>query len=93
MRAGSLILAALTVYVLPASAEPICTTHDSMIVALSEQYDETVRFRGIEGGNVVVELLASSGGTWSMIATLPDGRTCLIGAGRAAQFPAAGRAL
>lgn len=92
MPARSLILAALTVYVLPASAEPVCTTHDSMIATLSEVYDETVRFRGLDNEGVVIEIL-SSRATWSMIATLPDGRTCLLTSGRAAQFPKTGTAL
>ncbi len=71
-------------------AEPRCGDRARVIGRLTGPYKETRRAIGLsEGGYAIVELFASSQtGSWSIIATLPSGRSCLIASGDAFAAPA-----
>lgn len=68
-----------------ATAQPArCGDRTSIISKLSEKYGETPQSIGLGQNNGVVEVFASlETGTWTILMTLPDGRSCLIAAGEA----------
>ena len=70
-----------------AHSNPInCAERNNVIASLGEKYGETRRSVGLDQNNRVVELYASeTTGTWTLLLTLPDGRTCLMAAGDAFQ--------
>ena len=49
---------------------------------LHERYEETRRGIGLSGAKQVLEVFASAGGTWTVVVTDPEGRTCLVASGR-----------
>lgn len=59
-----------------------CGPRPDVLSALATKYGEARRGIGIAGQNAVVELFVNpSTGTWTIIATSPDGKTCLIASG------------
>ncbi len=61
---------------------PQCASRPDVLAALATQYGEARRGIGIAGQNAVMELFVNpSTGTWTIIATSPDGKTCLIASG------------
>ena len=57
-------------------------THNHAMQSLANQYGEHLTGRGLaSGGQAVVELLISEYGSWSLIVTDIEGRTCIIRAG------------
>jgi hypothetical protein len=47
----------------------------------SDQFKEAPVGMGLSENGAVVELLTSANGSWTLIATKPNGRTCLLGSG------------
>ncbi len=75
---GGLILATHA-----AQSAPQCGPRDTVMAALADQYGETRRGMGLAGNQAVIEVFASDQtGTWTITATLPDGRTCLVASGQ-----------
>ncbi|MCP5372749.1 MAG: hypothetical protein H6907_13545 [Hyphomicrobiales bacterium] len=61
---------------------PACGQRSQVVDGLSRVYEELPLGLGVTGSGGVVEVLASpTGGTWSIIVTWPDGRSCLVAAG------------
>lgn len=59
-----------------------CGDRARIVALLSGTWGETRRAAGLAAGGVVVEVYASAEtGSWTIAATLPDGRMCLIAAG------------
>ena len=59
-----------------------CAPRTDVLTALATKYGEARRGIGIAGQNAVMELFVNpSTGTWTIIATTPDGKTCLIASG------------
>ena len=48
---------------------------------LFRQHKEQRTALGITNGNAVMQLFTSSKGTWTLVLTLPDGPSCIAGAG------------
>jgi len=64
------------------SGQPLCTSHDHMIVDLATRYKETTVAVGLENRGALLELLTSAdGATWSLIVTGPEGNSCIVAAG------------
>ncbi len=62
----------------PPDAKPVLRS--VVVMALEQGFAETLRnFAMIKGG--VVEVYASGAGTWTIIETGPDGKSCIIAAG------------
>lgn len=59
----------------------LCGERDRLIDELHQVYDETPMAVGQVDSNAVVEIFASSGGTWTIIATGTDGVSCVVSAG------------
>ncbi len=53
---------------------------DKVAVSLSDEFAETQRNFAL-GKKTVVEVFASGAGTWTIIETGPDGKSCILAAG------------
>lgn len=66
----------------PATAEATqCAAREAMIDRLSNKYDEHPVSIGVTATGSLLEVLASSEGTWTIIVTVPGGPTCLVSSG------------
>jgi hypothetical protein len=62
---------------------PVCGDRDEIVADLAAKYDETVQSVGLASGGNLLEILASSQGTWSALFTTPAGVTCIVAYGEA----------
>lgn len=80
-------LAAGTVLLLfgfnPAIAQQPCASRSDILTGLAAEFNEVPTAAGLTKNGVVFELILSPDGSWSIIYTLPQGRTCLIAGGTA----------
>lgn len=67
----------------PADAKQVCKPRAELIKLLDAKYGEKQRSFGLQNNRRVLELYASSQGTWTAILTMPSGRSCIVGAGEA----------
>jgi hypothetical protein len=68
----------------PAHAQGLpCGDRKALIMELHDKYRETPRAMGIEQRGGLVELLASDAGTWTLLATGPNGQACIVASGAA----------
>jgi len=69
----------------PASAagQPICGAHDDVASGLEKKYAETPSARGLATAGMMIEVFSSPEGTFTIVATRPDGTSCLLAAGEA----------
>ena len=74
---GALVLAGE-----PAAAEVRCGPRAEVIEMLGERYAETRRGIGVAGSTQVLEVYASDEGSWTVLVTDPEGRTCLVASGQ-----------
>ena len=65
----------------PAQALGMCGSRTDFIKALSDKYQETGKALGIAGQVNLVEIFASKAGTWTILVTTPEGKSCIIAAG------------
>jgi len=80
MGLGLMVLAAQQV---SAQNPRNCAPRPVVLERLTEEYGESRHSIGLGADNVVVEMFASANtGSWTIIATLPDGMTCLIASGQ-----------
>lgn len=63
------------------SAQTSCGPRDQLVKLLADQYKENPVGIGLAQPGQVLEVFASQGGSWSMVMTMPDGKSCLIAAG------------
>lgn len=66
---------------IPAQALGMCGSRADFIKALSDKYQETGKALGIAGQVNLVEIFASKAGTWTILVTTPQGKSCIIAAG------------
>jgi hypothetical protein len=60
----------------------ICSTRANVLKHLARKYSETPVALGVAENGGVIELLTSAeGSTWTIIITMPDGRSCMVAAG------------
>ena len=64
-----------------AQALGMCGSRADFIKALSDKYQETGKALGIAGQVNLVEIFASKAGTWTILVTTPQGKSCIIAAG------------
>ncbi len=81
---GALALAASMLFpIADARAQQLCVLHDSAVSKLADQYGEQVAARGlVAGGKAVAELFVSEAGTWTVVVTDVEGRSCIVASGR-----------
>ncbi|PCI05098.1 MAG: hypothetical protein COB78_00285 [Hyphomicrobiales bacterium] len=62
-------------------AAPTCGTHDLITSTLAAQYNEIPLHRGLTPKGTMVEVFSSKAGTFTVVITIPTGRSCLVTAG------------
>lgn len=68
----------------PAQAEqtsPACGDRADIITQLKNHHHETPTGFGLTGNGAVVELMTSDEGSWTLLLSFPNGRSCLMGTG------------
>ena len=75
------ILASVSVSGSPAHAQTNCDARKSLLAKLDTGYDEQPVANGLASTGNLVELLISSGGTWTILVTNPNGVTCIAAVG------------
>jgi hypothetical protein len=58
-----------------------CGERDELLAQLESRYKEAPTGFGLTPNGAIVELLTSEKGSWTLLLTLPGGRSCLIGSG------------
>jgi hypothetical protein len=67
-----------------AEAQMVCGKRDAIVAQLERKYGETRRSVGLQQGRAVVEVYASEKtGSWTILVTGTDGKSCLMAAGDA----------
>jgi hypothetical protein len=66
-----------------AAGQPICGARDDLKSDLEKSYSETPIARGLATAGMMIEVFASAEGTFTIVATRPDGTSCLMAAGEA----------
>jgi hypothetical protein len=65
----------------PVQAAGMCGKRVDFIKALNDKYQESGKALGIAGQVNLVEIFASKAGTWTILVTTPEGKSCIIAAG------------
>ena len=75
--------AVLAVIAMPAFAQgrPTCGERSELLAQLKEKFAEKPSGVGITGNGTVVELTTSTTGSWTLLLSFADGRSCLMAAG------------
>ncbi len=60
---------------------PTCGERTDMLANLKDKFHEQPSGIGITGNGGVVELLTSETGTWTLMLSFPNGRSCLMAVG------------
>lgn len=60
---------------------PVCGPRDQIVQGLAQKYSETPQHSGLMPSGMLLEVLVSPEGTWTIIVTHPQGRACLFSAG------------
>ena len=91
---GALLLATHHAFAQPSR---VCAPRATVVEQLEGSWGEVRRSAGLGASNRLIELfVAEETGTWTIIATLPTGLTCILAAGTDFELlplPAAGHAL
>lgn len=85
----ALLAGALLVGAGPAAAQaPLaCAPRDHVLRTLARDHGETPVARGLTAAGAVLEILAAEGGTtFTVLLSLPDGRSCLVDSGEGWEF-------
>lgn len=77
-----LTLAAATV-TRPAAAATACGERTSLLAQLDAKFAEKPQIIGLSADGGVLEILASTGGSWTILITYPKRPTCVIATGQA----------
>ena len=59
----------------------MCGERDQVLAELDQQFREKPMAVGQVDGNAVVEILVSDSGSWTILATGTDGKSCIVSAG------------
>lgn len=66
----------------PAMAQQMaCAERNALVGELKEKYKESAQGLGMTGNGAVMELMTSDQGSWSLVVTMPNGKSCLIATG------------
>lgn len=80
LRADLILTAALIAS--PALAEEIpCQPYESLSSYLAGTFSEAQVALGIDDRGVIISIFVSDAGTWTLVATGPDSRSCVAGFG------------
>ena len=72
---------ALALSTLPAQAQFICGGHSEIVAGLAQAFQQKQIGYGVVGEAAIVEIYVSANGTWSMLVTDVQGRSCIFATG------------
>ena len=78
-----LLAAALAAVAAPACAQAVCGPRAEIAARLAGEFAEVPIGRGLSADGRMVEVFASADGSWTLVATRPDGHACLAAVGEA----------
>ncbi len=84
MRIISSLIAASVLFLsaTSANAQQVCAPRDRAVVQLEKQFEENVSGRGLTlNGKKMFELFISEKGSWTMLISDPQGRSCVVASG------------
>ncbi len=65
-----------------ANAEQLCAPRNKAVMQLDEQFGEMVSGRGLAvNGKRMIELFVSEKGSWTVLVSDPNGRSCVMASG------------
>ncbi|ANK81696.1 MAG: hypothetical protein TEF_13495 [Rhizobiales bacterium NRL2] len=84
---GLIAAAGIVAAATAANAQLLCGERENVVEKLSRGYQEKPVAMGLTSSGAVVEILSSgeNGQTWTMIATRPDGVSCVMATGESWQ--------
>ena len=83
IAAGTAIAIAVTLTPSLAQAQQLlCGARDKILTKLGTDYAESQVSLGLASNGNLLEVMASPGGTWTMIFTKPEGGSCILATGR-----------
>ncbi len=90
LRCPIFVMAAIVIaamwFASAAQAQTVCGSRDVIVKKLGEKYGERRRGGGLTGPRGIVEIWASEEtGTWTILKTTPNGKTCVMAVGTAWQ--------
>ncbi|MDQ2633846.1 MAG: hypothetical protein M3Y43_01165 [Pseudomonadota bacterium] len=65
----------------PSQANSFCADRAEMVKSLSDKFEENPAALGQINGEAVIEVFVSEKGSWTILATGTDGKSCVISAG------------
>jgi len=65
----------------------VCVPREEIVSWLGENYDERPFGYGLAGHHVVVEIHVSPNGSWTVLTTFANGRSCLVFSGHSWTVP------
>lgn len=66
-----------------AQSDPACAARDEIVAKLAQEFKENQQAVGMVDENAVLEVFVSdNGGSWTIIATGKDGKSCILSAGQ-----------
>ena len=77
----ALIGGLLTMTTTPSPATSFCADRTEMVKSLADKFRENPTAVGMINGDAVVEVFVSRDGTWTILATGTDGKSCVLSAG------------
>ena len=82
LRIMTAVLIAIS-FAAPAAAETKCGDRGDILKHLSRNYKEAPVAMGLVSNGNVLEVLSSGNGSWTIIITRPDGKSCVMAVGEA----------
>ncbi len=81
-----LAIAPASAQTIPTGVREFCVPREEAALQLEEKFEEKVIGRGLTpNGQAMFEVFVSEAGTWTVLASDPNGRSCVIAAGEAWQ--------
>ena len=62
-------------------ADSFCADRAEMVKSLADKFKENPQAVGAVNGNAVIEVFVSENGSWTILATGTDGKSCVLSAG------------
>ena len=78
----AVLLPLTSFFAMPALADTACGPRDEIVAKLAQEFHESQQAVGFVNENAVLEVFVSGNGTWTIIATGTDGKSCLLSAGK-----------
>ena len=78
---SALVGGVLAATVMPAPAQEFCAERAALVKSLSDKFEESPTALGQIDGSAVIEVFVSDKGSWTILATGTDGRSCVVSAG------------